>query len=179
MTTGGFGSWVPGDSALPGAAPPVLVPPRGPGVVPPFAAPPNDGIRKRMWIGLGLGAAVLVICLIGGVAGLGALVVSSSAARRDAATKVVTEYLTAWQQRRYMRAYDLTCDEVRNKISLGNFADELDRQGLTAFELEPAVLTADDTYVPATLHVVGGVIRTERISVVVQSDGDSVVCGLD
>jgi hypothetical protein len=158
---------------------PFLVPPRGPGVVPPFAAPPNDGIRKRMWIGLGLGAAALVICLIGGVVGLGALVVSSSAARRDAATAVVTKYLDAWQARQYRRAYDLTCDDIKSKTSLNDFAAALDQDTLASFELEQAVLTADDTYVPATLRFTGGDVRTERISVVVQSDGDSVVCGLD
>src|SRR5437016_152585 len=47
--------------------PDVPSPPRGPGVAPPFAAPPTDRSRKSLWIGLGVGALLLVLCCVGGV----------------------------------------------------------------------------------------------------------------
>ncbi len=157
--------------------PDVPVPPPGPGVQPPFVAPPTDGSRKRRWIGLSIGGATLVVCLIGGVVGVGALVVSSEAARKDAATAVVTKYLTAWQRGDYRGAYKLVCDVVKEETSITNFTSELGNNMIDSYALQPAEIVNSDVLVPAALHFISGAARTERFSVVLGSGNESLVCG--
>jgi hypothetical protein len=155
----------------------VLNVPRGPGVQPPFVAPPTDGSRKRRWVGLGIGGAALVICLVGGVIGLGALVVSSEAARKDAATAVLNKYLTAWEHGDFEGAYNLVCERIRDETPLTQFSDGLRDEPLESYTLSPVEVAGADVYVPALLRFTSGGTRSERYSVVLDTTGDSFVCG--
>ena len=99
----------------PASAPPggpdgeVPAPPRGPGVAPPFAAPPTDRNRRGLWIGLGVGGLVLVLCCVGGLFGFGLILVSGAEKVKTEAHQVVTDYLSALQREDYNKAYDLLC----------------------------------------------------------------------
>jgi hypothetical protein len=104
-----------------GAAP-VPPPPTGPGVQPPFAAPPIDADRTRLWVGLGVGAAALVLCCAGGVLGFGGLVVTGLEALNEQATVTVDRYLGALADRRYDDAYALLCDERQRDESVAEFS---------------------------------------------------------
>jgi hypothetical protein len=158
------------------AAPPRQAPPTGPGVVPPFAAPPTDGIRRRMWIGLSAGAAALVLCCVGGVGGFIALGATAERARTNAATKVVTDFLTAWEHSDFPGAYQLLCEDTRDQVSLADFTSELSTRQLSSFSLDDPDLSTSVAIVPAQLRFSGGGIDDERYPVTVNNEGRSEVC---
>ena len=100
-------------------------PPAGPGVRPPFVAPPTDGNRKRLWTGLVTAGVIAVVLCGGGVAGFAALVTSTVDARRTAATKAVTEFLTDLQHDNYAGAYEAQCDELKQRLTFRAFTDDV------------------------------------------------------
>lgn len=127
-------------------------PPPGPGVQPPFAAPPTDGTRQRRWLAVGLaGGAALVLC-VGGLVGLGGVVVLSTQVIRDESVTAVTEFLTAIQDERYGEAYDQLCESAQDQTTRGTFIREQSRgPGITRFTVGEAQL-ADAIRVPATIN---------------------------
>ena len=107
---------------VPGLDADVPAPPPGPGVNPPFAAPPVDRSRRGLWIGLGIGGLVLVLCCVGGVFGI---VVLGASVTSDLETKgrtVVADYLNALRDEDYSAAYDLRCAEQNNREPRSEFA---------------------------------------------------------
>jgi hypothetical protein len=99
-------------------------PPPGPGVTPPFTAPPADRNRRGLWIGLGAGALVLIICCVGGVFGFGLLAVNTGKQLEANATEVVRGYLNALENRDYDRAYSYLCPSLTNRTTASEFADQ-------------------------------------------------------
>jgi hypothetical protein len=102
----------------------VPVPPPGPGVTPPFTAPPADRSRRGLWIGLGAGALVLVLCCVGGVFGFGLVVASTSKQIETDATEVVRGYLDALEGRDYDKAYSYLCPAITKRLSANEFAEQ-------------------------------------------------------
>ncbi len=99
----------------------VPAPPQGPGVYPPFPAPPVEGKGKRIGLGLGIGAGVLVLVCGGGVAAMIGVGVSASKALQERADAAVTQYLDALHDEKYDKAYQLLCDEAQQDESAGEF----------------------------------------------------------
>ena len=100
-------------------------PPQGPGVYPPFPAPPVEGRGRRLGLGLGLGAGVLVLVCGGGVAaavGLGQVMTS---ALNEQADVVVGDYLDALRDREWSQAYDQLCDEAQQKETEAQFTSRV------------------------------------------------------
>jgi len=114
--------------------PPAAIPgpPPGPGVQPPFVAPPTEGARRRRWLAIGLTGAVALVCCVGALFGLGGLVVLGSQVVEEDAQRVVTEYLRAVQMEEYGQAYDLLCDREKRRTSLSDFT--------SSFEGEPRLI---------------------------------------
>ena len=106
----------PGPAAVP-APPTVPAPPPGPGVQPPFPAPPVEGKGRRIGLGLGVGAAVLLLVCGGGLAAVIGLTTSFSRALNEQAHKVVTSYLAALHDRRYDQAYGMLCQQAKDRES--------------------------------------------------------------
>src|SRR5262245_50543270 len=96
----------------PGGQPPSQPPspPAGPGVQALFAAPPTEGDRRRIWIGLGLGGLALVLCCVFGVAGIVALGVTTAQAVDEQARTTVSRYLDAVKADKFDEAYQLLCE---------------------------------------------------------------------
>lgn len=165
---------------LPPHGPPVDVlppPPPGPGVRPPFVAPPTDGNRKRLWTGLVTAGIIAVVLCGGGVAGFAALVTSTVDARRTAATKAVTEFLTDLQQVNYARAYEAQCDEIKQRMSFRSFTDTFDNAQIISFRLGEPEIDTDSTIVPVQLTFTDGTQDHERFVVVQDADAAYRVCG--
>jgi len=179
----GFSPAGPGDIAPgygPPSAPPVTVlpaPPAGPGVRPPFVAPPTDGNRKRLWTGLITAGLIAVVLCGGGVAGFAALVTSTVDARRTAATKAVTEFLTDLQHDNFSGAYEAQCDEIKQHLTLRAFTDTFSNAQIISFRLEEPEIDTDSTIVPVQLTFTDGTQDLERIVVVQDSDAAYRVCG--
>ena len=181
----GYGPSAPGygpyaQSYGPPTATPVIVLPAapvGPGVRPPFVAPPTDGNRKRLWTGLISAGVIVVVLCGGGVAGFAALVTSTVDARRSAATKAVTEFLTDLQHDNYAGAYEAQCDELKQRLSFQAFTDEFSNSQLISFRLQEPEIDTDSTIVPVQLTFTDGTQSLDRIVVIQDSDATYRVCG--
>ncbi len=164
----------------PPAAPTVTVlpaPPAGPGVRPPFVAPPTDGNRKRLWTGLITAGVIAVVLCGGGVAGFAALVTSTVDARRTAATKAVTEFLTDLQHDNYAGAYEAQCDELKQRLTFRAFINTFSGSQIISFRLEDPEIDTDSTIVPVQLTFTDGTQDHERFVVVQDADAAYRVCG--
>lgn len=159
------------------AAPP---PPEGPGVQPPFAAPPIDADRTRLWVGLGVGAAALVLCCVGSVVGFGGLVVTGVQALNEQATVTVDRYLGALAERRYDDAYDLLCDERQRDESVAEFTRRVgEGPQVTSYTVGKPQISRE-IVVPADVRYDGGHERDLRF--VLEQDrgtGRFEVCGVE
>jgi hypothetical protein len=163
----------------PGAAGPPQPPP-GPGVRVPFAAPPAERDRRRLWIGLGAGSAVLALCCVGGIFGFGALLVQTSRNLLTEATTVVGGYLSDLRDNNYPAAYNRLCASVRNQVSLAQFSATADAQPpLVSFSLDTPRAAGTAVYVQA--HVVRENGESEPDFKLVregQSTGGLKICGI-
>jgi len=100
-------------------------PPQGPGVYPPFPAPPIEGRGRRLGLGLGLGAGVLVlVCGGGAAAGVGLIRVMTSALNEQAEV-VVGDYLDALRDREWSQAYDQLCDQAKQEETEAQFTSRV------------------------------------------------------
>jgi hypothetical protein len=155
-------------------------PPPGPGVQPPFVAPPTDGTRQRRWLAIGLAAGFVVLVCIGGLVGLGSLVVLGTQVVRDQASAAVTEYLTAVRDGEYLRAYSMLCDERQARVSEREFVnDNLDGPRVSDFTVGRAELS-DDIRVPTTIRYADGTVDTVDFLMAQDSrTGDVEVCGME
>jgi hypothetical protein len=133
-------------------APHIPAPPQGPGVHPPFPAPPVEGKGKRIGIALGIAATVLVlVCGGGGIAlvGLGA---SAQGAIDERAQAAVRDYLDALHDRNYDKAYDLLCEQTQEEESPAEFRSRIaqepviEKYRLGRFNLVQGTVPVDATY---------------------------------
>jgi hypothetical protein len=156
-------------------------PPAGPGVQPPFAAPPVDGERTRLWVGLGVGAAALVLCCLGGVAGLGGLIFASVQAANEQAKVTVEKYLGALSQRKYADAYGLLCNELQARESADAFARRLGRgPQVASYTVGEPNTSREPITVPADVRYDSGQSRTLRFTLKQDRDnGQLEICGVD
>jgi hypothetical protein len=98
-------------------APYVPTPPPGPGVHPPFPAPPVEGRGRRIGLALGITGGVLTLVCGGGVAALFGLASAMDNAINEQVDVVVGRYMEAVQDREFVKAYGLLCQDARNQES--------------------------------------------------------------
>jgi hypothetical protein len=157
----------------------VPAPPPGPGLQPPFVAPPTDGTSQRRWVAAGLTAAAVLICCLGGIVGLGSLVVLGTRVTQQQAEQAVVDYLTALEQGQWTKAYGLLCDDVRRDTSLDEFtARYADQPRLVSFTVDGLNAVASGLVVTATLHDADGDTRRADFPLDQTADGDYRVCGI-
>jgi hypothetical protein len=163
-----------------GPAPERDVPP-GPGVVPPFPAPPTEGRSARLWLGLGAGALVAVLFCGGGAAAVIGLIVSSTAAFSERVDASVGGYFRAVQDRRYDDAYRLLCEDAQDAETPAEFASRVGAEDpIRTFRIGELPLSANELMVP--VDVVYGDGRAASLDVNLSQDqatGDLEVCGIE
>jgi len=166
----------PAPRELPGQVPP---PPPGPGVQAPFAAPPTERDRKRLWIGLGIGAALLVLCCGGGAFGIGAFIVNRTDALRSEGASVVRQYLDGLRDGNYRRSYDLLCGDLRAAMSYGEYSSTQERQPrVVSYTLDPPQLTSDGVVVDVDVTTTGGTADHRRYDLVEDAEAAALrICG--
>jgi hypothetical protein len=154
--------------------------PAGPGVRAPFAAPPSERDRKRLWISLVLGGVLLLLCCGGGIAGFSALVVATEKSLPVEATSVVTRYLEGLRSENYQQAYDQLCGAHQQGESLQEFAAH---QRLSPRPTEWALgdprLGQNEVFVPAHIYLSGDNLPHDRDFILVQDQqaGGLRICG--
>jgi hypothetical protein len=156
----------------------VPAPPQGPGVHPPFPAPPVEGRGKRVgWtIGISIGV-VLVVCGLGSAALIGALVASQGSSQEHAHA-VVSSYLNALRAGKYDDAYNLLCDDAQQSESPGEFRARertepvIERYSLGDLDLINAAVPVHATYDD------GGTAELEAYLAVDRKTRDYEVCSI-
>ena len=135
-------------------------PPAGPGVAPPFAAPPSDKNKRGLWIGLGVGGLVLVLCCIGSVVGIGVVIAGGVETTKRHATTLATEYLKRVQGGDYGAARALLCQPLQQKVSTTQLAARYRDRPFDSFRLQEPSLSGSEISITATL-VAGNSDATE------------------
>jgi hypothetical protein len=142
----------------------VPAPPPGPGVAPPFAVPPRDRDSKRLWIGLGIGGLLFVLCCAGGIAGIGVLAAGGDSIAKSQASSVVRTFLEAIREEKYSDAYAELCDQITESVTLADFERAYGADKLESYVVG-AVDATDTITVDATLtwHDRGAVEASYRL----------------
>jgi hypothetical protein len=111
-------------------------PPQGPGVFPPFPAPPVEGRGRRVGLALGLGAGVLVLVCGAGVAAAVGLTRVMSSALNEQADVVVGDYLEALRDREWSQAYDQLCPQAKEQETEAQFTSRVStEEPITAWDV--------------------------------------------
>jgi hypothetical protein len=151
-------------------------PPPGPGVTPPFAAPPVDRSRRSLWIGLIAGGIALVLCCAGGLFGLGLVVVAGTNQQQRMAKDSVTAFLTAAQNQDFDRAYSLLCSQQARRATPNDIASEFGRQRIDRFSVGQARLGSRSVTVPAEVDYASGSATTYQFTLI-QESAQMKICG--
>lgn len=149
----------------------------GPGVIPPFAAPPREGHGRRLGIGITIGAVVFVLCCGGGVLGFGGLVVATTDSRLNQAQKVVTSYMNDWRKQDYSAAYQLLCSDQQDQVTVSEFASNLDSNVVVEFTVAKPAVRNSVIDVPVGVTFDDGSTADPIFEVVVDSDQSTKICG--
>ncbi|MEU8242125.1 hypothetical protein AB0C07_28060 [Actinoplanes missouriensis] len=100
-------------------------PPPGPGVHPPFPAPPVEGRGRRVGLSLGITGGVLLLVCGGGAAAVAGLTAAMDDALNEQVDVVVGRYVQAVQNRDFARSYDLLCPAAQRAESESAYTSRL------------------------------------------------------
>ncbi|SCL42085.1 hypothetical protein GA0074692_6648 [Micromonospora pallida] len=153
-------------------------PPAGPGVAPPFAAPPTEGRSTRMWLGLGAGGLALLLCCGGGAAAVIGLAVAGTQALDEQGRAVTGDYYGALVDDRYTEAYDLLCRDLRERESRTEFERRVTAEPTIA-SYRVGDVNLNDLTVPVDVTLDGGGQEAQLVILAQNSStGRLEVCGV-
>jgi hypothetical protein len=157
----------------------VPAPPPGPGVTPPFAAPPTEGRTLRMWLGLGVAGLAVLLCCGGGVAAVVGLTVAGSQAVNEQARAVAGNYFDAITNKEYGQAYGLLCDDAQRRESAREFEQRVSAEpSIDSYRLGEVTL-ASEVIVPVGVTYSGGGQGDLQVTMAQDSrTGTLEVCGI-
>lgn len=158
-----------------GIDPGVPAPPPGPGTAPPFVAPPTDKNKRGLWIGLGIGGLVLLLCCVGGIFGIGVLYVSGIEEVKRQATAAVTQYLDAVRDGNYAGARTLYCPSYANQVSTAKLASQARSEGVTSYRLDEPTIA---TYIDVRAHLQTGAGEVSRLFQMNTADADLCIINI-
>ena len=127
----------------------------GPGVRPPFPAPPVEGKGRRIGWGLGIGAGVVLLVCGGGVAAAVGLATSASGALNEQAHVVVGKYLDTLRARDFDKAYGMLCEQARRDESAAEYRSRIAEMDPIA-RYQMGELNIVDMSVPVDVTHTGG-----------------------
>ncbi|WP_329111431.1 hypothetical protein OG792_26210 [Micromonospora sp. NBC_01699] len=131
-------------------------PPPGPGVTPPFAAPPTEGRTMRLWLGLGVAGLAVLLCCGGGVAAVVGLTVSGVEAINEQAQVVAGDYFEAVSNQEFDKAYDFLCDAAQRRESPREFEQRVaEEPEIDSFRIGEVTAT-NDLIVPVGVTYTSG-----------------------
>jgi hypothetical protein len=160
--------------------PDALAPPPGPGVMPPFAAPPTDRNRRTLWIGLIVGGLALVLCGVGGLFGFGVIAVAGADQVKQQARQAVEDYLKALRDEDYPTAYRLRCPALNRQETLDQFAASQREQPRPVDYRPGEVRIGNQVIVPVEVRYDDGEQRSQRFTLSQdRGTGELKVCGID
>ncbi|GLI01716.1 hypothetical protein [Phytohabitans aurantiacus] len=154
-------------------------PPPGPGVTPPFAAPPTEGRSFRLWMALGVAALATVLCCGAGGTALVGLFITGGEAVNEQVQATAGDYFDALREQKFNDAYDLLCDRLRNDETPEQFGARMGREPrITSYSLGDVDLI--NLTLPADLTYTSGDRDTVRVAMDQDSgSGEFRVCGFE
>ena len=162
---------------------PVVVPepPRGPGVIPPFPAPPVEGKGLRIGLGLGIGAGIALLVCGGGVAAVIGLGATMTSALNEQAHVVIGDYFEALETKKYDEAYGMLCQSEKERQSQAEFvSSEETADPISSHRVGDLDLTAVNLTVPVEVTYTDG--QTGTLEVYLEQSPDTgafQVCGVE
>jgi hypothetical protein len=145
----------------------------------PFAAPPTDRDRKRMWISLGIGGALALLCCVGGILGIGGLVVAEQRAIPAEARTVVRTYLDGLRDNDYRKAYNVLCSQLKQRESYNDFADRQQTESqVRTYTINNPQSVGSRVIVPTIVQRVDGTSSTQFTLISDQQSGALRICGV-
>ncbi|MFV2019104.1 hypothetical protein [Micromonospora sp. LOL_023] len=154
--------------------------PTGPGVAPPFAAPPVEGRTARVWIGLGVAALAVLLCCGGGTVALVGLIVTGTEAVNEQARVAVDDYFEAVSLQDFGAAYGMLCAEAQRRESSDEFAERLTEEPEVDSYSVGQVSVTSRIVVPVEVTYSDGGSETLRVSLNQDTGtGELEVCGIE
>ncbi|WP_018349250.1 hypothetical protein [Longispora albida] len=130
---------MPGHHPAEVTAPP---PPPGPGVQPPFVAPPSQRDKRRTWFAVVGGVLAVFLCVGGAIGTCAGLAIWMSVEQNTEARAATDRYMGPLQRGEYSKAYLEMCSDLRELQTAEEFAAEHDRrpriQGYEITRTEPS-----------------------------------------
>jgi hypothetical protein len=138
-----------------------------------------DRSRRGLWIGLGIGGLVLMLCCVGGVVGVVVIAANASAEMGNKGRVIVTRYLDALRDEDYGTAYSLRCLNQNDRQTRNDFVS---RQRLAPRPVRYTVGRAkvgSDVRVPAAVQYDRGLDVVLTFTLVADSGSTELkVCGI-
>jgi hypothetical protein len=155
-------------------------PPQGPGVFPPFPAPPVEGKGLRIGLGLGIGAAVLLLVCGGGIAAVIGVGATWTSSLNEHAHVVIGDYFDALEAKKYDDAYDMLCQSEKDRQTQAEFvSSEEAADPIESHEVGDLDLAAVDLTVPVQVTYTDGQTGTLEVYLEQSPDtGEFQVCGV-
>lgn len=137
--------------------------PAGPGVRPPFAAPPTEGRTIRLWLGLGVAALAVLLCCGGGSVAVVGFGIAATEAINEQAQVVVGDYFEALRDEEYDAAYALLCEQARARESPAAFERRVAGEPqVDSYQVGELTIGGVDLVVPVEVSYAGGAQRSLR-----------------
>jgi hypothetical protein len=102
---------------MPPPGPSIPAPPQGPGAAPPFAVPPTERDKRRMWRSIGIGIAVLLLCCTGAAGGIGVIIYSGVDEAKRQAKATVNAFLGAVHDGDARGARQYVCEDPAQGVN--------------------------------------------------------------
>lgn len=121
----------------------------------------------------------VVLCCGGGLAAMVGLVITANVAINEQAHTAVEDYLQAVGAARYDEAYGLLCDELRERESMREFAEQAASEPrVSQYELHQTRVENDgDVVVPADVRYDNGTQAEVEYVVSQEDNGEIRYCG--
>jgi Na+-translocating ferredoxin:NAD+ oxidoreductase RnfG subunit len=133
------------------------LPPPGPGVVVPFAAPPRDQDTTRTVVAIIITVVVSIVLCAVSLGGFGAVVVWTSNEIAGQARTAAVEFLDDVMAEDYSHAYDSLCSQKRDAMSGQEFIDDWQALDITDYSVASmADSSTGELVIPAKLDLADG-----------------------
>jgi hypothetical protein len=141
-------------------------PPPGPGVAPPFAAPPLDRSRRGLWIGLIVGGIGFVLCCVGGLFGFGLLTVAGNDQIQLQVKQTVEQFVDAVHDGNYPLAHEQLCESKAVQVSQSGLQSEFGQETLIRAAIGQPRVSARQATVDVELQYANSSPRTYAFTLV-------------
>lgn len=146
----------------------VPVPPKGPGVVVPFPAPPRDPDKSRLALSIIAGVTALVLVCGGVLASAIGVLVWADRELAAQSVEVAGDFLDDIVTEDYKGAYRSLCEDTRDRLPRKDFTKDWSELGIVAADPVSIGTDQQDMVVFAEMELSDGAIQDIELTVVLE-----------